>query len=122
MTVIGERAFAFRRMVRPGDFRASGSGRIDYDTSKIDPRCVEIAHRMSTELGFQSMAYDFLFTPEGEPQFCEISYTYLSRTVFDCPGYWDRQMEWHSGHLWPEYCHLVDCLGRPDLKAPELDY
>lgn len=122
VTLIGNRAFAFRRLTRAGDFRASGSGRIDYDQDKIDPRCIEIAHRISEEMKFQSMAYDFLFTPEGEPQFCEISYTYLSRTVYDCPGYWDRELNYRSGHFWPEWCHLSDCLGLPDLKVPELDY
>lgn len=120
VTVIGERAFAFRRLVRPGDFRASGSGRIEYDPSGIDPRCVEIALRASREMGFQSMAYDFLFTPEGEPCFCEISYTYLSKAVYDCPGWWDAQMSWREGHVWPECCQLADCLGIPDLKAPDL--
>jgi glutathione synthase/RimK-type ligase-like ATP-grasp enzyme len=29
--VIGKRAFAIKRMVRKGDFRASGSGNIKYD-------------------------------------------------------------------------------------------
>ncbi|MCE5271199.1 hypothetical protein LLH00_07935 [bacterium] len=120
VTVIGGRAFAFRRLVRPGDFRASGSGRIDYDPAGVDPLCVQIALRASRELGFQSMAYDFLFDPAGGPCFCEISYTYVSRAVYDCPGWWDRDHRWHAGHLWPEWCQLADCLSRPDLKAPDL--
>lgn len=122
IAVIGGRAFGFRRMVRSGDFRASGSGLLDYDTGAIDPRCVEIALKVSREMGFQSMAYDFLFNQKGKPEFCEISYTYVSRAVYDCPGYWDRGLNWHPGHFWPEYLHLVDGLGDPDLKMPPLDY
>lgn len=122
ITVIGDRAFGFRRMVRPNDYRASGSGLLDHDKEQIDLRCVEIAHQISREMGFQSMAYDFLFNDDGEPEFCEISYTYLSSAVHDCPGYWDREMNWQGGHYWPEYLHLVDGLGLPDLKMPELDY
>ncbi len=122
ITVIGERAFAFRRMVRPNDYRASGSGLINYDIDEIDLRCVEIAFQVSREMGFQSMAYDFLFNSDGDPEFCEISYTYMSRAVYDCPGYWDRDLNWHAGHYWPEYFHLVDGLGIPDLKTPQLDY
>lgn len=122
VTVIGERAFAFRRLVRDQDFRASGSGRIDYDQSKIDPRCLEIALEVSRKMGFQSMAYDFLVNERGEPEFCEVSYTYVSRAVYDCPGYWDRDLGWHEGHHWPEHLHLADALGMPDLKMPELDY
>jgi len=119
ITVIGDRAFAFRRMVREDDFRASGSGRINYDIDKIDLRCIQIAFEVSEKLGFQSMAYDFLRNEEGQPEFCEISYTYVSHAVYNCPGYWDRGLNWHEGHFWPEYLHLVDTLRLTDLKAPE---
>jgi hypothetical protein len=122
ITVIGDRAFGFRRMVRKGDFRASGSGMIDYDLSKIDMRCVEIAHRVSATCRFQSMAYDFLFNENTEPEFCEISYDYVSSAVHKCPGYWDRSIKWHEGHFWPEYLHLMDALGFPGLKSPAMDY
>lgn len=122
VTVIGERAFAFRRFVRDGDFRASGSGKIDYEPSRIDLRCVEIAFTVSKRMGFQSMAYDFLLNEEGMPEFCEVSYTYVSRAIHGCPGYWDANLEWHEGHFWPEYLHLVDALQLPDLKQPPLDY
>lgn len=118
VTVIGERAFAFRRMVRPGDFRASGSGRLDYTESKIDLRCVELGLRISKAMGFQSMAYDFLINPQGEPEFCEVSYTYLSHAVHACRGYWDAGLNWHEGHYWPEHLQLCDALGM-ELRAPE---
>ncbi len=122
VTVIGERAFAFRRLVRDNDFRASGSGKIDYEPGKIDLRCLKIAFDVSKKMGFQSMAYDFLVNENGEPEFCEISYTYISSAVAKCPGYWDMELNWHEGHCWPEYLHLVDVLGLPDLKAPALNY
>jgi glutathione synthase/RimK-type ligase-like ATP-grasp enzyme len=122
VTVIGDRAFAFRRMVRDNDFRASGSGRIDYDTTKIDMRCVQIAFEISQRMRFQSMAYDFLRNEEGQPEFCEVSYTYVSRAVHNCPGYWDQVLNWHEGQCWPEHLHLIDALGLPHLKTPEMDY
>jgi glutathione synthase/RimK-type ligase-like ATP-grasp enzyme len=118
VTVIGERAFAFRRMTRKGDFRASGSGMIDYDLGAIDPRCVEIAHRVSATMGFQSMAYDFLLNENGEPEFCEISYDYLSSAIQRCSGFWDRELRWHDEHCWPEHLHLIYALDRPGLAAP----
>jgi glutathione synthase/RimK-type ligase-like ATP-grasp enzyme len=121
ISVIGDRAFAFRRKVRDGDFRASGSGMINYEMDKIDMRCVQIAFQVSKTMKFQSMAYDFLVNENGDPEFCEISYTYLSSAVHDCPGYWDEGSNWHDGHFWPEHLHLMDALGLPDLKAPEMD-
>jgi len=122
ITIIGDRAFAFRRITRKNDFRASGSGMIDYDLSQVDIRCVKIAFEVSQALKFQSMAYDFLFDPDNQPQFCEVSYTFLSRAIYNCSGYFDRNLSWHEGHYWPEHLHLIDALGLPDLKAPEMDY
>jgi len=110
ITVIGKRAFGFTRNTRPGDFRASGSGDIDYDLERIDTRCVEIAFETAERLGTQSLAFDFVFDREKSPRILEISYCYKSRPVYDCPGYWDREMNWHEGHVWPEDAILDDLL------------
>ncbi len=59
VTVIGERAFGFMRVNRPGDFRASGSGSIVYDPGKLDKRCVEIAFQVAGKLGAQSLAFEY---------------------------------------------------------------
>jgi glutathione synthase/RimK-type ligase-like ATP-grasp enzyme len=121
VTIIGDRGFAFRRLVRDNDFRASGSGKIDYDPAKIDINCIEIAFQVSREMGFQSMAYDFLRNEENKPEFCEVSYTYVSSAVRSCPGFWDPNLKWHSGtDWWPEHLHLIDALSFPDLKIPLL--
>jgi glutathione synthase/RimK-type ligase-like ATP-grasp enzyme len=119
ITVIGTRAFAFRRWNRSGDFRASGSGKIDYDQKGIDVRCVSLAFKISEAFGFQSMAYDFLFDGNDNPQIGEISYTYLDKAVFSCPGYYDDRLNWKDGHFWPQFCILQDLLEEPDLVQPE---
>ncbi len=122
VTVIGDRAFAFRRMVRDNDFRASGSGRIDYEPAKIDPQCLRIAFEISHTFSFQSMAYDFLTNEQQQPEFCEVSYACVSSAVYNCAGYWDTELKWHEGHFWPEYLHLADALECPDLRQPDLAY
>lgn len=122
ITTIGDRAFGFIRYVRPGDFRASGSGLIDYDINKIDSRCIEIALEISKHLKFQTMAYDFIFDGKGNPKICEISYNYLDNAVFNCPGYWDEKLNWHRGHYWPQYFHLMDLLKSEDLQQPEINW
>lgn len=118
VTIIGERAFAFRRLSREKDFRSSGSGKIDYDINKIDVKFLQIALKVSKEMRFQSMAYDFLYNERGEQEFCEISYTYLDTAVYNCPGYWDSGLNWHEGHYWPQYFQLMDLLALSDLKQP----
>ncbi len=115
ITIIGNRAFGFRRMTRKDDFRASGSGNIDHDKSKIDLECVKIAFEISNKLKFQSMAYDFLYNENGDTEICEISYTFQDRAVYNCDGYWDQDLEWHDGHFWPQYCHLSDALNNNNL-------
>ncbi len=118
ITVIGNRAFGFRRFNRDGDFRSSGSGKIDYDVHSIDMNFVRKAFEMSLKCGFQSMAYDFLYDLEGKNSFCEMSYTYVDTAIFNCPGYWDNNLNWHEGHFWPQYFHVMDALHIPELKQP----
>lgn len=110
ITIIGNRAFGFTRHNRDNDFRASGSGKIDYDLGKIHPEAVEIAHRISMENNFQSMAYDFLYDKTGKVVISEISYCYQNLAVYNCPGYWDRELKWHEGHIWPEEAQLDDFI------------
>lgn len=120
ITVVGDRAFGFRRFVRDNDFRASGSGRIDYNVDNIDKNCIKIAFKISKQLHFQSMAYDFLYNENSNLEFCEISYTYIDKAIYDCPGYWDPNLNWHEGHFWPQYFYLMDALDLPDLKQPKI--
>jgi glutathione synthase/RimK-type ligase-like ATP-grasp enzyme len=93
---IGERAFAIKRLVRDNDFRASGSGRILYNKSEIDERCVTIAFETTAKLNAQCVAYDFVFDENNNPLIVEINYGFAHEAYFPCPGYWDRQMKWHE--------------------------
>lgn len=118
VTIIGKRAFAFRRFNRKNDFRSSGSGLIDYDHESINVEMIKIAFDVCKQFKFQTMAFDFLYN-NGNPEFCEISYTYDDSAVYRCIGYWTEDLEWIEGHFWPQYFHLVDALGKPDLRMPD---
>lgn len=121
ITIIGNRAFAFVRYVRPHDFRASGSGNIDYDVNKIDMRCIEIAFDISEKMKFQSMCYDFIFDQNKNPKIAEISYTFVDSAVYNCPGYFDKELNWHEGHYWPQFCHLSDLIQEKTLEQPPVE-
>ena len=113
VTVIGNRAFAFRRFNRPNDFRASGSGRIDHEPGGVDLRCVRMAFEAARKLRSQSMAFDFLFRGDRrEPVVGEISYCYADWAVEKCPGHWDAEMRWNEGRMWPEDAQVQDFLAR----------
>jgi glutathione synthase/RimK-type ligase-like ATP-grasp enzyme len=118
VTVIGNRAFAFRRFNRPGDFRASGSGRIDWDPQQIDEEGVRLAFRVARRLRTQSLAVDLL-QRGGRKVLAEISYTYASWAVRDCPGHWVRQgdadagsLSWIAGGMHPENAIFDDFVAR----------
>ena len=70
--VVGNRAWASIRICRPGDFRASGSGKlVPIVRSEAGMAPIRIAFETSRRLGCQSMAYDFL--TDGETGRCLIS-------------------------------------------------
>lgn len=117
VTIIGNRAFAFRRFVRNNDFRASGSGNIDMEPGEIDRRCVIIAFQVSKRLNFETMAYDFIYDENKVPHICEISYCFVDKVVRGCPGYWDDKLIWHEEQNWPQYYQLIDFLNIDNLQT-----
>ena len=102
ITVIGKSAFGFTRNVRHNDWRASGSGNINYDVERVDIRCVRSAFDIARRLKCQSIAFDFLTLKNCEPQIVEISYCYNAQAVYDCPGHWNADLDWVEGHIWPQ--------------------
>jgi glutathione synthase/RimK-type ligase-like ATP-grasp enzyme len=117
VTVIGRRAFAFRRMNRPGDFRASGSGQIDWDPAAIDTRAVELAFRVAGTLGTQSLAVDVLRSAAGALVVNEISYYYEGWAVHECPGHWTPDLAWRPGRVAPEDAIFDDFTSAPACAA-----
>jgi glutathione synthase/RimK-type ligase-like ATP-grasp enzyme len=100
--VIGDKAFAIKRMTREDDFRASGSGNIIFDKNQIDERCVQISFDVNNKLNCQSVAYDFIFDENNNPLIVEISYGFAMEAYDACPGYWDSSLQWHEGKFNPQ--------------------
>lgn len=122
ITVIGNRAFGYRRMNREGDFRASGSGLLRFEPDDIDLAAVRLAFATARTLGTQSVAIDGL---KRGPQWvlAEVSYTYISAYVHDCPGHWeldgdpvDGELRWVQGSMWPEAAQIADFLVRLESR------
>lgn len=99
--VIGDKAFGIRRLVREGDFRASGSGNLIYDLSDINIDCVKIAFDISILLSVQCICYDFVFLGN-QPLIVEISYGFTAEAYDLCTGYWDSTLQWHNGKFNPQ--------------------
>jgi glutathione synthase/RimK-type ligase-like ATP-grasp enzyme len=99
---IGNRAFSIRRMVRPNDFRASGSGLIQRARDDVNEACVRIAFDASKKLGAQCLGYDFVFDRDGQPRIVEVSFGFAPAAYRECPGHWDSDLNWHEGKFVPE--------------------
>lgn len=106
--VIGDQAFAIKRMVRENDFRASGSGSIRYEKENFTEETIRLAFTISERLKAQCMAYDFVFDGS-EPLVVEISYGFALQGYDECTGYWNKNLIWREGRFNP-YGWMVDNL------------
>jgi glutathione synthase/RimK-type ligase-like ATP-grasp enzyme len=89
--VVYDKAIAFKRMNRKDDFRASGSGKSNFND--IDINMIKIAFETSKKLKAQSLAYDFVYNHDKEPVIIEMSYTF-GRDISDtAKGYWNENLE-----------------------------
>lgn len=118
VVIIGRRAFAFRRINRKNDFRASGSGDIDFNPGEIDPRFIRLAFDCALKLGMQTCAIDGLYR-RGEPVIGEVSYTFVSGVVNKCPGHWrlvadpmNGDLVWQDGPMWAEEAQVYDLVSK----------
>lgn len=100
--VIGDKAFAVKRLVRENDFRASGSGAIEFRREVLDEQCVKLAFDVNKALGAQTVAYDFIFDDAGIPLIVEICYGFAVEPYDNCPGYWDKELNWFEGRFVPQ--------------------
>lgn len=95
--VIGKKAFALKRYVRDGDFRASGSGKFAVEKALFDERCVRLSFEICKKLNLQVGVFDFVFDENNTPLIVEVSYGYAHAAYDACPGNWDDAMNWHEG-------------------------
>lgn len=114
ITITGNRAFGFRRFNRPGDFRASGSGRVDWDPAAIPLDAVRLGFAVARRLGSQTVTIDVL-RDAGRPVIVELGLAYTASYVKKCPGHWtlngspqDGQLGWVDGSMDPADAIFID--------------
>ncbi|MDA7951876.1 MAG: hypothetical protein MPJ24_10360 [Pirellulaceae bacterium] len=103
ITVVGKKyIWGYRRRVRPNDFRASGSGDISYVKEDIPQETLLMGIDIAKKLNSQSICIDFITAPEKEYKVVEISYGYIDKSIYSCPGFWDSELSFHEGNYWPQ--------------------
>jgi glutathione synthase/RimK-type ligase-like ATP-grasp enzyme len=116
--VIGDQAFAIKRLVRDNDFRASGSGKIIYTKEEIDQECVLMAFDYSYRIGSNCLAYDFVYNESKKPMIVEISFGFSAKAYYSCEGYWDKEINWHKGNFFPQDW-MVELIVKQVLERKE---
>jgi len=96
--LVGDKAFAKKRLVRNNDFRASGSLNYLYEKEHVNESAVKLAFEINEKLKVQSLVYDFVFLDD-KPLLLEISYGTLMDAFENCVGYWDKDMNWYDGQF-----------------------
>ena len=112
--VIKDKAFAIKRYTRPNDFRASGSGYIEYQKENFDDELLRTSFAIADKVKTQCVAFDFVYKNE-KPLLVEMSYGYRKEGYYDCEGYWDSNLNWYAGAFNP-YEWIIE-----DLKATFLN-
>lgn len=89
------------RYVRDNDFRASGSGKNNWNPNEVPLSLVELAFKIKSQLKLQSVAFDFVIDQDGNHFIIELSYTYgTNLQEFDF-GYWNQDLKFHKGKFNP---------------------
>ena len=106
VVVAGNRAVALKRSVRPGDFRASGSGHISYPNEQLDKDIVATAFDISDKLEVGSIGVDFIQGKDGINYVIEMSYGFPAENFLEgASGSWNR-----DGQFIKEPIHLQDWI------------
>jgi len=99
--VIGPKAFAIKRQIRPGDFRASGSGIIEYDKENFSEEIIQKSFELAKKLKSKTLALDYII--DKKPMLIEVNFGYTGLVYRPCEGFWDEQLHWHEGPFNPQH-------------------
>lgn len=109
--VIGNIAFGIRRFNNDNDFRASGSGKIDYKTDNINIETVKEAFLISEKLCLQCAAYDFVFDEQQKPRVIEVCFGFAMLAYDKCEGYWQKDLSFVKGQFNPQEFMIEQLIG-----------
>ena len=94
--VVNGNCWAFQRIVRKNDFRASGSDNLLFDNTQIPIELITIAQLAAQKLGMQSVAFDFVYDKiNNKYLIIEMSFCFGYDKREGDNGYWDINQVFH---------------------------
>ncbi|WP_076446618.1 RimK family alpha-L-glutamate ligase [Chryseobacterium sp. RU37D] len=106
LIVIGEKCYYLKRNTRDNDFRASGSGMLEFEPGGFDTNAVGIAFKAARKLNMICVAYDFIFDTDNNPLIVEISYGFQPYIYDQCLGFYDIDLKWNETKVNVE-CEMI---------------
>ncbi len=117
VVVIGNRCFCLRRHCRVNDFRASGSGLLQYDIAIFPKSSICLAFTIARALEAQSIAVDLVYE-SGIAKIVEVSYCFTRGSAYEeCHGFFDDALNWHDRPVAPEVFIIEDFLDRMNIAS-----
>lgn len=123
ITIIGDKyAVGFWRLNRDNDFRASGSGKINYN-KEIPTDIIEYCAIINKNNKFDMMAYDILFNGN-KFLIVEMSYGYVDQAVYNANGYYvlnkkGKIQKFVKGNYWPQELWLDSIISNNNINFKE---
>jgi|SRR5690554_1817101 len=109
IAIVDDYIWGFKRKVRQNDFRASGSGMLNYDLSDVPLTLIKSLHDLSKKLKTQSIAFDLVKNKDNY-LIVEISYGYVGELLYNSPGYWNENLVFINEKLNPEDIILINFI------------
>ena len=104
VVVVNGKCSFLTRHTRKADFRASGSGDIFYDKNLIDERIIRSAFDTADKLKTQCIGFDYVVDKSTKNGYIiEMCHGFDADAIYDCGGYWDKDMIWHDEPLNVKY-------------------
>lgn len=100
VVVVGDRLVSLKRLNRKDDFRASGSGKIEFPNEHLGTKYRELAFQTFDKLKVPAMGFDFIEDLNGKVYLIEISFGFPSENFLDgASGYWTREGEFVNSKI-----------------------
>lgn len=97
--IVFNKAIGLIRYNRKNDFRASGSGMINFDYKKIPTDLIDLSFQTAEKMQMQTIALDFIKNRNNEWTILETSYAFSNDIYLNCPGYWDKNKTFHKAEI-----------------------
>ena len=97
VAVVGDKCTYLARKVRKGSYKASGGGELFYDNRLMKDNIIKSAFETAEKLGVQCVGFDYVVSEAtGQGLIIEMCYGFDFQAVYDCGGYWDKDLVWHK--------------------------